>query len=128
MSQQAMSLEEAHIVSAYGIIAVSYFFSQLYLLVTGRQSVIDRMQSRLIDPKLFPADAVRSYNYSKEDKVIKWEKVEEHAARAKAACTNDVQLNMFVGTPHVGHLRKDPAKYWETIKRSWVTGTSNLKS
>lgn len=68
-------------------------------------------------PERLALEVRRSYIYSKEDALIPWEDVEEHAAEAKAKGAN-VRLELFKGV-HVGHLRTDPERYWKVVKETY---------
>lgn len=56
------------------------------------------------------------YIYSESDDLIPSKDVEEHAASAVAK-GREVDLEKFEGSPHVGHMRHDPERYWAIIKR-----------
>jgi hypothetical protein len=60
----------------------------------------------------------RTYIYSDADPVIPTNAVESHAAEAKEKGF-DVRLEKFVGSPHVGHARTDPDRYWRIVKETW---------
>ncbi|CAJ2499801.1 Uu.00g026540.m01.CDS01 [Anthostomella pinea] len=62
--------------------------------------------------------ALRLYLYSKEDEIIYWEDLEAQAAIARKGGYTTV-LEMFEGSPHVGHMRVHPEQYWEAIARCW---------
>lgn len=57
----------------------------------------------------------RCYIYSDTDELISWQDVEEHAADAEAKGWV-VEKEKF-GSPHVGHMREDPERYWGIVKR-----------
>ncbi|KAK7923490.1 PaxU [Apiospora marii] len=60
----------------------------------------------------------RLYLYSKEDDIIGWEDIEEHAKDAsKLGYHADTEL--FDGSGHVDHMRHHPQKYWASIERTW---------
>ncbi|KAK8050775.1 hypothetical protein PG994_012505 [Apiospora phragmitis] len=60
----------------------------------------------------------RLYLYSKEDDIIGWEDVEEHAEYAsKLGYHADTEV--FEGSGHVDHMRHHPQKYWESIAKTW---------
>lgn len=56
------------------------------------------------------------YIYSESDDLVPWKDVEEHAARAVAK-GRKVDLEKFRGSPHVGHMKQDPDRYWAIVKR-----------
>ncbi|KAI5863658.1 DUF829-domain-containing protein [Durotheca rogersii] len=62
--------------------------------------------------------APRLYMYSKADDLIGWEDVEAHAAVAQSRGYTTV-LERFDNSPHVGHMRMHPERYWNAIERCW---------
>lgn len=77
----------------------------------------------VLDPEtLAPEEATTEeiqmiYIYSDADELVPWKDVEEHAALASRN-KRRVQLERFNGTPHVGHMRADPDRYWDIIQRN----------
>lgn len=69
--------------------------------------------------------ARRLYLYSKEDDIIYWEDIEKHAAQARQR-GYEVDMDMFEGTPHVGHLRQHPEQYWGAVKKTWEEAVKGL--
>ncbi|KAJ5226551.1 uncharacterized protein N7469_006557 [Penicillium citrinum] len=70
------------------------------------------------DHSIAPIETNRLYLYSKEDEIIWWEDLENAVADVKSLGYN-VDLEMFEGSPHVGHMRLHPEQYWGKISRSW---------
>ena len=66
----------------------------------------------------------RLYIYSSSDKITLHPAIEAHIAQAKQAGLN-VMAEKFEGSSHVGHMRKDPERYWEAVKRLWRAATSH---
>ncbi|KAJ1338576.1 DUF829 domain-containing protein [Microdochium nivale] len=85
---------------------------------------------------------LRTYIYSKEDDMIGWQHVEQHAAdaasggaglgggnnknnnnkvrqRARIPC----RLEMFHGSGHVAHMKHDPERYWRIVADTWDAGS-----
>lgn len=56
----------------------------------------------------------RCYLYSDADQLIDCKDVEAHAVDAEASGWT-VQREKFQGTPHVGHMRSDPERYWAVV-------------
>ncbi|KAI0390195.1 DUF829-domain-containing protein [Xylariaceae sp. FL0594] len=71
-----------------------------------------------LDPEMADARAVRLFMYSREDDLIGWRDLEENAAVARTK-GYDVLLEMFDGSPHVGHMRVHPKQYWAAILNGW---------
>lgn len=63
-------------------------------------------------------NTAKLYLYSKEDEIILWNDIEAHAAEAREKGF-DVQLEMFEGTPHVGHMKMHTEQYWGAIEKRW---------
>ena len=82
-----------------------------------RENIISQIRRQLVDPTLFPIAAPRVYIYSKTDKMVGWKDVEYNAQLAKDA-GYQVQTERYENTEHVGHLRKDPQRYWDAVQRS----------
>ncbi|KAK4195036.1 hypothetical protein QBC40DRAFT_289732 [Triangularia verruculosa] len=70
------------------------------------------------DPSLSDTSSKRLYLYSKEDDIIHWEDIEKHAADARSKGW-DVSAETFEGTPHVGHMKAHPERYWKAISAAW---------
>ncbi|KAK3938859.1 hypothetical protein QBC46DRAFT_264508 [Diplogelasinospora grovesii] len=60
----------------------------------------------------------RTYIYSKEDKLVDYRDVEEHAADAKQKGFS-VRKEEFIGSAHVAHVRKDEGRYWRVVRETW---------
>ncbi|KAJ5228817.1 hypothetical protein N7489_009525 [Penicillium chrysogenum] len=74
---------------------------------------------RIINDKACVAtDSSRVYLYSKEDEIIGYKDLEENVAHAKTLGYS-VDLEMFEGSSHVGHMRLHPEQYWNKISSSW---------
>ncbi|GAM40587.1 indole-diterpene biosynthesis protein [Talaromyces pinophilus] len=78
----------------------------------------------ILDPEFIVArtqqERIKScYIYSDADELVPWKDVEEHAALASTSthANRVVELEKFTGTPHVGHMRADPERYWEIVTR-----------
>lgn len=78
----------------------------------------------ILDPEFVvagtPEERIKTcYIYSDADELVPWKDVEEHAALASRSTHGNrvVQLEKFTGTPHVGHMRADPERYWEVVGR-----------
>lgn len=81
-----------------------------------KQSPSSRLRDGLNDPKLIAGRAERCYVYSKEDELIPWKDVEDHAERAHSKGWV-VSREMFEASPHVGHMKTDPRRYWNIVAR-----------
>ncbi|KAI0382384.1 DUF829-domain-containing protein [Hypomontagnella monticulosa] len=73
-----------------------------------------------LDHSMATPKAPRAYMYSKADDLIGWKDVEAQAAIAKSRGYTTA-LQMFEDSPHVGHMRLHPEKYWKSIEGYWKT-------
>ncbi|KAI0179902.1 DUF829-domain-containing protein [Hypoxylon sp. FL1284] len=72
----------------------------------------------LLDTATTTPRALRLYMYSKSDEIIGWEDLEAQVAIAKSKGYTTI-LEMFEGSPHVGHMRMHPDRYWGAIEKWW---------
>ncbi|KAJ5111991.1 hypothetical protein N7532_000036 [Penicillium argentinense] len=70
------------------------------------------------DQTIAPISSNRLYLYSKEDEIIWWEDLEHAVAQVKSLGYK-VDLEMFEGSPHVGHMRLHPEQYWNKVSNAW---------
>lgn len=95
-------------------ILASYFFR--------KQSIIQRMKSRLNDQNMLPwtrKGTPRLYIYSDGDEIVAMGAVEAHAAEARVRGLNVHTENFGGESKHVAHSRADPKRYWGAIERVW---------
>lgn len=78
----------------------------------------------MTDKSITSTDSHRLYMYSKEDEIIGWKDLEENVAGVKALGW-PVDLEMFEGSPHVGHMRLHPEQYWNKISNAWKEAVGN---
>lgn len=64
-------------------------------------------------------EATRFYIYSRSNKIVPARDVESHAAEAEAKGFR-VLRQVFSGSEHVAHARKDPDLYWAAVRNVWV--------
>ncbi|KAK4033276.1 transmembrane protein 53 [Parachaetomium inaequale] len=76
------------------------------------------------DARFADEGAKRLYLYSKEDDIIHWEDIEKHAADARQKGFS-VTAELFEGTPHVGHMRVHPERYWAAIAAAWTEAVAS---
>lgn len=70
------------------------------------------------DKSITSVDPTRLYLYSKEDEIIWWEDLEEAVAQVRSLGFS-TDMEMFEGSPHVGHMRLHPEQYWNKILGCW---------
>jgi hypothetical protein len=83
---------------------------------------IDILHHDLLEPHVLPWTDERTprlYVYSKEDKMVDFNHVEEHLAEVKRRGFV-VKTELFEGTGHVNHARSDPARYWGAMGFLWT--------
>lgn len=85
--------------------------------VTGNQSAAEFSVNAVNDPE-YCVQVARLYLYSSADDIISHTDIEEHAADAKSR-GYDVECVTFDDTPHVGHMKGHPEKYWSAIQGRW---------
>lgn len=85
----------------------------------GRESAAC-ISTRLTNDPIFEAKSARRlYLYGKEDDLIFWKDIEQHAAAARTAGYS-VDCVTFEGSGHVSHMRVSPSRYWSAIRESWI--------
>ncbi|KAJ5207305.1 Protein of unknown function DUF829 TMEM53 [Penicillium cf. griseofulvum] len=101
-----------------GIWYVFLWANYLLQLMRG-QEASGMWADRIMNDKSYvTADSSRVYLYSKEDEIIGYKDLEESAAHAKTLGYS-VDLEMFEGSSHVGHMRLHPEQYWNKVAGSW---------
>ncbi|KAI0007277.1 DUF829-domain-containing protein [Xylariaceae sp. FL0662B] len=94
----------------------------------GREPSGEHAMRVFLDNATASTRAPRIYMYSKEDDLIWWEDLEAQAAIAKSKGYT-TELVRFEGSPHVGHMRMHPDRYWGAIEKWWkVSMASEEKS
>ncbi len=66
------------------------------------------------DLAISPIESNRLCLYSKKDEIIWWEDLVQAVAQIKGLGYK-VDLEIFKGSPHVGHMRLHPQQYWNKI-------------
>lgn len=69
----------------------------------------------LVQPAGRDGKLARCYLYSDTDPLVDWRDTESHALEAEAKGWA-VRRELFKGSPHVGHMRSEPDRYWGVIK------------
>lgn len=64
-------------------------------------------------------NARKLYIYSKEDDLIGYKDIVDHAADSEKL-GYEVDTKEFHGSGHVGHMRMHPEEYWAAIQQSWA--------
>lgn len=102
------------------LILVFSLLSVLWVVhrVLSLENAVDRLRRLLNDPQISPLDARRCYVYSKSDKLVRWEDVEEHTDEAEKH-GYDVRREKFDASEHVSHMKMDKVKYWSAMEQLW---------
>ncbi|KAJ5103871.1 hypothetical protein N7532_004400 [Penicillium argentinense] len=89
--------------------------------ITRAPDVISRARKVINDLSLVQAVnakgvPTRCYIYSDADDLVDYHDVELHASETEAAGWL-VRRELFRGSPHVGHMRAEPDRYWGIVKQ-----------
>lgn len=106
--------------------AMAQLFTALYWMLTvpwGRPGFLERIWLAHNVKTKNQTEIGRTYVYSKEDKLVNYKDVEEHAAQAREQGYK-VALEEFKGTAHVAHARGDEARYWSVVRDTWDRRTT----
>ncbi|KAK5939319.1 hypothetical protein PMZ80_008623 [Knufia obscura] len=98
--------------------------------ILGVEGVITGMRRKLNDAYgAFMVRGVRRvYIYSESDELVPWRHVEMHAREARnvldkrvaGSGKEQVKLEKFVASRHVGHVMVDAGRYWDIVKAQWA--------
>ncbi|KAH7115116.1 indole-diterpene biosynthesis protein-like protein PaxU [Dendryphion nanum] len=107
----------------FGGLAVHLFIIGVFIFntVLRRENKMVVMCRQLNDPAFFDIRAPRVYLYSKADKMVGFEEVEEHIAEGVAKGWDIVKVQ-FKNSAHTGHVREDESKYWGAVLEAWKRG------
>ncbi len=84
--------------------------------VSGNMNVLSQSNSDLVDSRLVPRGIPRAYFYSREDRLVRWQDIEHHAAVAESKGW-DVKTDRFVKTAHCRHGKGEgEEKYWAAVR------------
>jgi hypothetical protein len=81
-------------------------------ITRGRKMINDTSLVQAVNAKNMPT---RCYIYSDTDELVDWRDVERHASDSEA-CGWVVRRERFQGSPHVGHMRTAPDRYWGIVR------------
>ncbi|KAI0032538.1 hypothetical protein K488DRAFT_49709, partial [Vararia minispora EC-137] len=90
------------------------------------ESTLSRTRRILNSPNLLPwtsRHTPRLYIYSLVDELVPSADIDEHIADAiRLGCR--VNTEVFESSAHVSHMRKDPARYWGAVQKTWDIAVS----
>lgn len=103
------------------VTAMAHLMSALYWVLTvpwGRGGFLERTWLAHNTKTKNQTEVRRTYIYSKEDELLDYKEIEEHAAQAREQ-GYQVTLEEFKGTAHVAHARGDEGRYWSIVRDIW---------
>ncbi|KAF8599273.1 hypothetical protein BDV93DRAFT_560523 [Ceratobasidium sp. AG-I] len=110
----------------WAAVATRFWALSLVKAEWGEKEMFRRLHSELNDPRLVPQRAPRTYMYSDIDEISAPASVERHAKVARERLNAEgadgdglVKLEMFKGSSHILHARKEPERYWGIVVRTW---------
>lgn len=106
-----------------------YYASAAFTILTRTEPLLVRLRNALNEERLLPwmtKDTSRLYVFSDTDKLVQHKAVLEHIVQARALGLN-AQGVEFKGSPHVAHMRQNPARYWKAVEDTW-NQTTNAQS
>lgn len=83
----------------------------------GGQNAVTCARNGLNDDALFGINVPRLYIFSKEDEMVGWSDVQDHAKEAKRKGFKNVQALVFEGSGHCAHAMQDSDRYWNAVKQ-----------
>ncbi|PSR99264.1 hypothetical protein BD289DRAFT_479639 [Coniella lustricola] len=102
---------------------VSHCLAAMYWLDTvalRRPGALEQAWAAHNDKAVNTSEVQRVYIYSKEDELVDFQDVRDHAAEAEVSgFAGRVRLEEFTGTAHVAHARGDEQRYWRIVRESW---------
>jgi Eukaryotic protein of unknown function (DUF829) len=115
-----LSMPSSLLIRVLGILLAHVYLAIMWVMrqVLGAENVVQRLRVGLNNKQLFSVEATRMYAYSKADRLVWWEDVEEHAKTAEGLGW-EVEKVKFEGSAHAGHILEDREKYWDAVKRTW---------
>ncbi|KAG5655244.1 hypothetical protein KAF25_001997 [Fusarium avenaceum] len=93
--------------------------------ISGRESAPSFSLHAMVNEELKSKTVKKLFLYSKEDELVSWSDIETNIAESRRK-GYEVECVLFHGSPHVGHMRQYPDKYWAAIKDTWEAVTINM--
>lgn len=112
----------ARLLAAPVVAAVAAFLALLYgplALLAGEGPL--RETQRVHNDRVLVRQTNRTYVYSREDDMVDWRHVEDHAREA-AAKGVPVRMELYANSAHVAHMRNDSERYWRIVTETWEEG------
>jgi hypothetical protein len=118
----AQALPKSPAVLHYVSLVMLHLFLAAYYVAktaTGGLNKIQVMRDGLLDQRVWDGAVPRCYVFSKEDKMVVWEDVVEHAGMSRKRGWKRVSVEEFEESAHCGHLLVDEGRYWGVVERVW---------
>ncbi|KAI0059223.1 hypothetical protein BV25DRAFT_1829265 [Artomyces pyxidatus] len=100
-----------------------HILTKVIQFVFRTEDIVVALRRKLNSPNIVPwanADTPRLYIYSTGDELVPFTAVEKHASDGRALGFN-VEMEKFGKNPHVTHMRSNPERYWDAIRRVWAS-------
>ena len=107
----------------YPLLALTYgimYARTAWMYISSGEGVLERSARVVNDGRLMREGFPRCYIFSKTDRTIGWKDVVQHANDAERKGWK-VNLEEFVGSGHVDHMRVDGERYWKLIQELWYS-------
>jgi hypothetical protein len=107
-------------------IVVMFLYDRFINWLFRTRTWLAELKVTLLEPRFLPwidAATPRLYVFSKNDALVPYEQVKQHANDAAARGIN-VRREIFDASPHVAHARTDPTRYWSAVTELWKTAVS----
>lgn len=101
----------------------------LSLVLGKRIMLMENLRIEMWNPRVLPwmgLHTPRLYLFSRNDKLIPWQDVTQHADTAKEHGM-DARCELFEESEHVAHIRVEPERYWASVQDIWAAATSKEK-
>ncbi|KAL7764082.1 hypothetical protein ACKLNR_005227 [Fusarium oxysporum f. sp. zingiberi] len=97
----------------------AWFFCMIHVFdyLAGRESAPKFSHRIFTDEQWESKKSTRLFLYGKGDFLIPWQHIEGYMAVSQEA--GYLSEGQLFESGHVGHMKKDPEKYWGTIQESW---------
>jgi len=117
VNAMAIGLPRFFLLRLLGLFLIHFLCIMMWIRhhIFRQENIITKVRRQLIDPELFPTTAPRVYIYSKTDEMVGWEHVEWNAKQAEENGYR-VTTERYENSKHVGHLMKDPERYWDAVR------------
>lgn len=81
--------------------------------------MLENLRKSVNNAETMDINAKRCYVFSKEDKVIWWRDILDHAEDAECKGWK-VRTEVFEKGQHTALMRYDKERYWATVKNTWL--------